>query len=270
MSSRRRYRVVARPRERARRARTAAAVFAVAALGGVAAVAARHAAGALGRFTTASSLRGLAGGGPVAVEGAPEPLRTLAQAAADAASGSARDKAAAVEARFPCVKRASLRRVWGERRWTLTLELRRAVAPAAARGRPAGYLGDDGAVFAAPEGLYALSGPVADVGSAGERERRALAQAWPALTAPGGFPSPLAEMSYVSADDGWRARLEDGTLVEWGGLRWTEEKFARLGEALGDARLRGTPGALAADLRWFEDGKVLLRPATPAARGGLK
>jgi hypothetical protein len=128
-------------------------------------------------------------------------------------------------------------------------------------------------VFAAPEGVYAFSGPTADVGDAGDAERAALAREWPALSAPGAFPSPLVEMEFVSAADGWRARLADGTTALWGRLDWTKEKLARLGEALKDAGGKA-PGAFAADLRWFEDGKVLLRPAgsiaAAGARGGLK
>ncbi|MDE2509619.1 MAG: hypothetical protein KGL74_00730, partial [Elusimicrobia bacterium] len=135
------------------------------------------------------------------------------------------------------------------------------------RGRAAGYLADDGTVFAAPEGVYAPSGASADVGDAADGDRRALAREWPALTAPGAFPSPLVEMSYVSAADGWQARLADGTTALWGRLDYTKDKLARLGEALNDARGKN-PGAFSADLRWFEDGKVLLRPAGQSLAAG--
>lgn len=271
-SSRRRFRVVARPQARARRARVFGAVCATALLGAVAVASARHAAGVLTRVRFA--LPAVSGAPEAAVvDGAAEPFRSLAQAAADAVSGSAGEKAAAIKRRFPCVADVAVKRAWGEKRAELTPSLRRALAPALVRGRAAGFLGEDGTVFAAPEGVYALSGPTADVGDAGDAERAALAREWPALSAPDAFPSPLVEMEFVSAADGWRARLADGTTALWGRLDWTKEKLARLGEALKDANSKA-PGAFAADLRWFEDGKVLLRPAGQLAaagvRGGLK
>jgi Cell division protein FtsQ/DivIB, C-terminal len=270
---RRRYRVVARPRARARRLRLAAAAGAVGLLGLVAAAVLRHAGSAL--LARAKRLPAALAGGPARVSvAAPAPLRALAQAAADAAPGSAGDQAAVIEAKFPCVSDVRVRRDWGSGTATLTVVLRSARAPALRRGRPAGFLGADGAVFTAPRGVYALSGPSVDVAGAPPAELKALAAAWPQLTAPGALPAPLSEMLYRSPADGWEARLTDGTTVLWGGLNWTRQKLARLAEALADARAK-TPqaGAFAADLRWFADGKVVLRPlsgrdAALAARGG--
>ena len=269
--SRRRFRVVARPQQKARRAKLLGAVCALALLGALAVATLRHAAGTLGRLRV--TMPTLSGGPVEAVVEAPEPFRSLAQAAADSVAGSAGEKAAAIKGRYPCVADVSVRRSWGEKRSTLTPTLRRAVAPALRRGRPAGFLGEDGSVFPAPEGVYPLSGATADVGDADESERRALAREWPVLTASDAFPAPLVEMSFVSAADGWQARLSDGTTALWGRLEWTKDKLARLGEALKDARVKDA-GAFAADLRWFEDGKVLLRPAgqsmAAGSRGGLK
>ena len=60
-----------------------------------------------------------------------------------------------------------------------------------------------------------------------------------------------------SSEEGWEAKLKDGTRVLWGDLRWTDEKSARLREVLDDA---GAPGKrLTADLRHFEDGRILVR-----------
>jgi hypothetical protein len=272
---RRRFHVVARPQARARRARLLGAAGAVLILGAVAVAAARHAAGALQRAGFSLSAAGPGAPESVIVDGAAEPLRALFQAAADAAGGSAGEKAAALKAKFPCVADVTVRRAWGERRSTLTPSLRRAAAPALRRGKPAGFLGDDGAVFTAPEGAYVLSGPGVDVAGAGEADLKALAREWPALSAPGALPAPLSEMAYVSegADGWWEARLTDGTAVAWGRLDWTKEKLARLREALADARGK-TPGAFAVDLRYFEDGKVLLRPAgtamAAAGHGGVR
>lgn len=268
--SRRRFRVVARPQQRARRAKLFGAVCALGLLGALAAATLKHAAGSLGRLRLALPSAAPA---DAAVDGVAEPFRGLAQAAADAAAGSAGEKAAAIKRAFPCVADVAVRRAWGEKRATLTPSLRAAIAPALRRGRPAGFLGADGSVFPAPQGVYALAGATADVGEASAPELLALAREWSALTAPDAFPSPLVEMSYVSPADGWRAQLADGTVALWGRLEWTKDKQARLGEALKDARVKDA-GAFAADLRWFEDGKVLLRPAGQAmaagSRGGLK
>jgi len=279
-SARRRFRVVARPQARARRARLAGAAAAVLILGAVAVAAARHAAAELSRARPNWTLA--ASSAPRAVvDGVAEPFKSLAQAAADAVAGTAGEKAAALKAKFPCVADVGIRRAWGEPRSTLTPVLRRAVAPALRRGRPAGFLGDEGAAFEAPSGVYELAGPSVDVGDAPAAELKALAREWPALSAAGAFPAPLSSMAYVSAgteDAYWEARLTDGTTVAWGRLDWTKEKLARLAEALADARGKA-PGSFAADLRWFEDGKVLLRPAGPrpavpalvaGAQGGVK
>ncbi|MEQ1920025.1 MAG: cell division protein FtsQ/DivIB, partial [Elusimicrobiota bacterium] len=91
-------------------------------------------------------------------------------------------------------------------------------------------------------------------------ELSALAREWPVLSAAGSFPAPLTGMSYASPENGWEASLADGTKVLWGRLEWTREKLSRLSEAVADARAK-EPGAFSADLRWFEDGKVLLKPA---------
>ena len=280
-SARRRFRVVARPQQRARRARLFGAAGATLILGAVAVAAARHEVVELLRARSAPALASSAAPEAAVVDGVAEPFRSLAQAAADAVVGSAGEKAAALKSKFPCVADVGVRRAWGERRSTLTPVLRRAVAPALRRGRAAGFLGDDGATFAVPEGVYEFSGPSVDVADAGADELKALAREWPALSASGAFPAPLSLMAYVfggSSDAYWEARLADGTTVAWGRLDWTKEKLARLREALADAHGKAA-GAFAADLRWFEDGKVLLKPlgsasaavlVAGAAHGGVK
>lgn len=254
-SARRRFRVVARPKEKARRVRVVAAFFVVAALGGVAFVTVRKLAADF-RLPLASA----EGVSDVAFVEGPEPLRSLAQAAADAAPGTAGDKAEALQARFPSIAEVRVRRNWTEKTATLTLVVRRAVASATRRGKPAGFLSDDGVVFEAPQGAFMLTGPSVEVAGASPAELSALAREWPILTASGSFPAELTGMAYASPENGWEATLSDGTKVLWGRLEWTREKLSRLSEAVADARSK-EPGAFSADLRWFEDGKVLLKPA---------
>jgi len=261
-SSRRRFRVVARPKTRARRVRVFAAFAVVSALGAVAFVTVRKLASefAAGRLTNGLYGSGTSAPyGAVVVEG-PEPLRTLAQAAAGAFPGTAGDKAEALKTKFPSLADVSVRRNWTEKTATLTLVVRRALAPAKRLGKPAGFLGDDGVVFAAPEGAFMLTGPAVEVAGASSAELSALAREWPILSAGGAFPAQLTGMSYSSPEDCWEASLADGTRVLWGRLEWTREKLSRLSEAVADAHSK-EPGAFSADLRWFEDGKVLLKPA---------
>jgi cell division septal protein FtsQ len=252
---RRRVRVVARPKARARRVRVFAAVVVVAALGSVAFVTVRKLAADFRLPVVSVSQEDAA----AIVEG-PEPLRALAQAAADALPGTAGDKAEALKAKFPAISEVRVRRNWTEKTATLTLVVRRAVAPATRRGKAAGFLGDDGTVFSAPEGAFILAGPAVEVAGASAAELSALAREWPVLSAAGAFPAPLTGMSYSSPENGWEASLADGTKILWGRLDWTREKLSRLSEAVSDARAK-EPGAFSADLRWFEDGKVLLKPA---------
>lgn len=252
---RRRYRVVARPKDRRRRVRAFAAVIAVAVLGSVAYLTVKKVAADF----TMPSPSSLARVDAATVEG-PEPLRSLAQEVADAARGTAGDKAEAIKARFPSVADVKVRRAWTEKTATLTLVPRRAVAEATRKGKPAGFLGSDGVVFAAPEGSFVLTGPTVEVAGASAPELAALAREWPDLAAAGAFPAPLREMAFRSFEDGWEARLEDGAVVTWGRLEWTKEKLSRLSEAIADAKSK-EPGVFSADLRWFEDGKVLLKPS---------
>jgi hypothetical protein len=257
-ASRRRFRVIARPQQRARRAQLTGAFAAVLLLGAVAAIAARQTLASMRMRASAP-----AAPGRVVVDG-PENFRALAQTVVDATPGAPGDKAAALKARFACVSDVTVSRGWGDAASTLTPVLRRAVAPALVGGHAGGALGEDGTVFAAPDGVYALSGPFVDPAGADANSLRDFARAWPTLNAAGALPSPLSAAQYKGPVDGWQLRLEDGTIVQWGPLTWTQEKIARLKEALADARSR-EPGAFAADLRFFDDGKVLLKPLTASA-----
>jgi cell division septal protein FtsQ len=252
---RRRYRVVARPKDRRRRVRATAAVAAVAVLGAVAFLTIRKVVSDFALPSAAAFARVDA-----AIVDGPEPLRALAQETADATRGTAGDKAEAIKARFPSVADVRVRRAWTEKTATLTLVPRRAVAAATRKGKAAGFLDSSGVVFAAPEGAFVLTGPTVEVAGASAAELAALAREWPELAASGAFPAPLEAMAFRSFEDGWEARLADGAVVLWGRLDWTKEKLSRLGEAVADAKSK-EPGVFSADLRWFEDGKVLLKPS---------
>lgn len=139
--------------------------------------------------------------------------------------------------------------------------MRSAIAPATINGKDAGFLSEDNVLFAAPRGLYEAAAPLVEAAGAGPDDLKTAVILVRVAARPGALPAGLQALRFVSAQDGWEARLSDGTTVLWGDGRWTAEKLERLKEALSDARLQSGPAArFTADLRYFEDGKVLLRP----------
>lgn len=260
----RRHRVVLRPKVRGQRRRHLAVVAALAVLGVGAAAVARH-------TLTGVSWRGLPRRlapdlGPVRAVGVPAALAAEVDAflAAQPAGASARDHAEALKARFPWIRSVEPRREWLRRRLSLSVEPRRAVARA---GRGA-WIDDEGVVFAAPAGYAPETLPLVHRGEASGAELKALARLLDVLS-PEAFAAPLQSCRFVSTADGWELSLADGASILWGDFRWTAQKLARLREALNDARCETGPfagtAALAADLRYFEDGKILVRRATARA-----
>jgi hypothetical protein len=113
-----------------------------------------------------------------------------------------------------------------------------------------------------------VASPRLDLSGADHEALKALAAFLPQALRPGALDSRLEAMRFISAEDGWQARLSDGTVALWGDLRFTRQKLARLREVRALAR-EEFGGALAADLRYFEDGRLLIRPAGPSlARAG--
>lgn len=250
-----------RPRQRARRNRRLAVVVALAGLGAAAFATLGHLRGEFGSPATLMS-RLTPGRGVVEVVASSDAMR---REAAGFLAGRARlspsAQAESLKKEFPCLRSVSVRRDWLKGVVRLELELRAAAAPARLSGRDAGFLSDDGVVFEAPAGMYSSSGPSVETAGAGPKDLLAAARLVAAAQSPGALPARLESLRFLSAHDGWEARLLDGTTVLWGDGRWTEEKLARLREVLSDARSQADAAAhFAADLRYFEDGKVLLRP----------
>jgi len=165
-----------------------------------------------------------------------------------------------LRAAFPCIRDVALRRSWLSRSVLYEVALREPLAALYRSGRPSGYLGREGEIFEAPEGVYAQPLPAADVtllpaGAPLEELARFIERAG----LPDALPAKLAALRYDPAEGGWTAGLADGTALRWGGLDWTEEKFERLREVFADALPR-FGALLAADLRHFEDGKIFVRP----------
>jgi cell division septal protein FtsQ len=174
-------------------------------------------------------------------------------------------KAGEITARFPAVRQASVRRDWLKRRVVVNVVMRRALSRVTRAGQPAGWIDEDGMVFSAPDGIYSEAGPAVEIGAAQAdgRQLSALARALPSLASGEGLPASVEAVRFRSSYDGWELVLRDGTSVLWGRMDWTPEKMRRLSEALADAKSRlalKDGGSWTADLRYFEDGRVLLRP----------
>lgn len=166
-----------------------------------------------------------------------------------------------LESRFPCLLRVKPVRLWRRREVRFEALLRRP-AGLVDPGSEAGplFLGERGTVFRAPDGVFEEEGlarvDLSVMPAAGELGR--LGRLLRAAKEPDALPSPMARMTFSPESDGWSAELEDGTRLQWGRLRWTGKKLRRLREVLADAAPR-FEGGLTADLRHFEDGKILVK-----------
>ncbi len=161
---------------------------------------------------------------------------------------------------FPSLKTVRVTRSW--RRKSVVFEVRLREPVAVISGKPVGRMLDaSGVVFSAPKGVLSGEG-LAEVELDGLPEGfdlEPLARLIGAGRKSGALPTPLMAVRFVSEDAGWEGFLADGTFLEWGRLEWTGSKLSRLRQVLEDAgpRLEGT---LTADLKHFEDGKILIRP----------
>lgn len=257
----RRHRVALRPKVRRRRFQALAAGGALLLLAGAAGLTLRHVAGSLPSFP---SLLGRLSprAGHVAVEGAPELLAGPMEAYFNEPGASLGSRLAGFAARFPAVKSWDLRRDWSGRGARVAVVLRRAVARLSRGGRPAGFLDEDGEAFAAPEELYPEARISVEAGDAPADRLKGLPALLAGLSRDADLPAPLARVGFRGSYEGWEVALGDGTVVLWGGLDWTREKLSRLREVLSDGRAEAAP--VLADLRFFEDGRVLLRPLAAA------
>lgn len=208
----------------------------------------------------------------VLVSGAPDAARPALESAlaSRAGRGWGPGTAASVEAelleRFGFLESAASDRDWSRREVTVAVIPRTPVARVSRGGRAAGWLSDSGRVFEAPEGTFpaGLELPLVELENRSELELPEIA----AFVSQAGaqIPGGLRRVAFRSAEHGYEVTAADGTHLLWGSLDWTEQKLERLSEVLHDAGARFGPG-LTADLRYFEDGRILVRPgASPVAR----
>ena len=161
---------------------------------------------------------------------------------------------------FPSLKTVRVTRSWSRKSVVFEARLREPVA-AVAGGTEERMLDGSGVIFSAPEGILSREGlPEVELDGVPEGfDLEPLARLIGVGRKPGALPAPLIGVRFVSEEAGWEGFLADGTFLEWGRLEWTGPKLRRLRQVLEDAgpRLEGT---LTADLKHFEDGKILIRP----------
>lgn len=165
--------------------------------------------------------------------------------------------------RFRWVEAVGVSRSWLGKTVSFSVVPRGVVAAASGArrlGPGAAWLGEDGGVFVVPAGLAGGAGlPTVDLGGWPDGADLApAARLVRAASAAGALPSRPVVFAYDAREKGWTVALEDGTRLVWGGLEWTPEKLGRLREVLADATPRFGRG-FTADLRYFEDGRILVR-----------
>lgn len=264
-AKRKRHRVVKRPKVRSRQLKQQAAIIAVGVLGLIAAISARQIKVELPSWQ--ASLARIAPLGELVLEGAPEGWEPQISACLAEKDEGMEEKVSRLQERFPFFKPVRAQRLWLRRKAQFHLELRKAVARVAGPGPR--FLSDDGVVFSGPESLYREALPLADFGGAGRGAEFAafLAEA----DKIGGAPTRIVRARYSAAQRAWELSFEDGTQVVWGTLSWTQEKFRRLSQVLEDSRQRDPSLAPPlVDMRYFEDGKILLKTQAPIKVASIK
>lgn len=202
---------------------------------------------------------------PLELRGAPKEISDLVlEYLKDKPGKSLEQTAADVRRQFPCLESVAFGRPWFGKKTLLELRLRRPLGLATINRKAAGALSDGGIVFLFPEGLYGSALPMLEIDRADAAELKRLAAFLSAAAQSEALLSPLQSMRFISREEGWEAGFADGTKALWGKLNWTREKLTRLREVLTSARSEFGSG-MTADLRYFEDGRILLRPM-PTAR----
>jgi hypothetical protein len=124
------------------------------------------------------------------------------------------------------------------------------------------WLGADGVVFDAPPGLF--SGPLPELRAPKEAvDLKPLVS----LLAELGPKLKVQRIEYAGPEEGWTFWDADGLKLRWGDLTRGAEKLQRLAQVLDDAKGRYKDVA-SADLRFFEDGRVLIEPRGAVGRTG--
>lgn len=254
----RRQRVVLRSSAKSRRRKGLAAVVV---LGVLAALGARAVKDQLGKGRSPARLIPALRARAVTVDGLADPAKSeVAELFKDwkgrpLGELDLADARETLAASAPGLRADAVERNWLLRSVRLKVARRRPLARCKDSRRAATVLDDAGELYEAkdaPEDLPAA----ACAGTRSVDERRAMAEflnAW-------GVSNGLALKTVKATEAGWELELADGTQVRWGSAEAMAAKLGRLKSVLEDGQRR-FGGVRSADLRFFDQGKVLVVPA---------
>jgi len=168
--------------------------------------------------------------------------------------------------KFPALRNVRVSRNWISKELAVSAERRVPVARLCFTGGATAFVDENGEVYAAePAGGDAsvLDINVAD-GAAGDKFEPETVAAFRALRdSLRSFPCKPETVS-LEGRNLLSLRLEDGSLVDWGGLEHTAEKAARLAQVYSRMRERAR-GPYRVNMRYFDDGRILLSGMGAAA-----
>ena len=213
-----------------------------------------------GSFIEASISRVIPVPKTVAVKGAPESLKTEILSFLDSQNvHSWKNKSSDVRRRFPFLESVHLRRDFFSQTLVYHVVLRQAIA-VVIEDKDSSFLDDQGKLFKAPQELYQNPIPtILDVKMEPKALRRVAAFLKKISSLP--LPSPIKSLRYQSPVNGWLLSLNDGTRIDWGNLKWTDDKVKRLNAVMADAKTY-VKGNFFVDMRSFSNGKIFVKPDT--------
>ena len=257
-ASRRNIKVALRPQARKARKRKILSILAVFALGTVLAL-------SWSRLKKSAFFIGgaISGSIPapktVVIEGAPESLKPEILSFLNSQNiHSWKNKSSDILGRFPFLESADLRRDFFSQSLVYRVVLRQAIAVFIEDGNSS-FLDERGKLFKAPQDLYQNSIPkILDAKMDPKGLRRIAAFLKKVSSLP--LPSPIESLRYRSPVNGWILSLNDGTRIDWGNFKWTDEKVRRLSAVMADAKTY-VKGNFFVDMRSFSNGKIFVKPS---------
>ncbi|MBI4056239.1 MAG: cell division protein FtsQ [Elusimicrobia bacterium] len=157
-----------------------------------------------------------------------------------------------------CLKSVEVHRNWFQGKMIISASLKSPIGHV--ESEPELYLSREGQLFHGPKNIFPQDSLLAlDLKSREPESLRRLASWLEEISQKrSAFPAPPRRIAYRSVEDGAELTLTDGTKILWGNFSRLNEKLVRLKQVWKDAREKFS-GILVADLRYFEEGKVLVR-----------
>jgi cell division septal protein FtsQ len=167
--------------------------------------------------------------------------------------------------RFPALSDVQVRRNWISKQLMVSARRRSPLAYVVMPGCPDSYVDETGELYSVEPSsssmnLVALNAPN---GLVSARLRQDTVSALRVLRdSVGDFPSRPETIAVDRGETALSLKLADGTLIDWGAMNFTAEKIARLSQVYNSSRAR-MPGPYRINMRYFEDGRILLNRIEP-------